>query len=105
MALNLKTKVSSLPELTPKKHTSKIWLKNYSSEIWFRASLLVVSFVLLVLIFSPNAVQLKDELRLVREPQQAQASTSARVEKLIDSQLQKANDEIKMLQEQIDTWF
>lgn len=105
MALNLRTKVSTLTELSPKKQPSEIWLKNYSSEVWFRGSLLLMSFVLLVLIFSPNPVKLKDELKLVRSPEQAQAATSPRVEKLIDTQLQKANDEIKMLQEQIDTWF
>jgi hypothetical protein len=87
-------------------------LTKYSSEVWFRGAMLVLSFVLLVLIFSPNPVRLKEELKLTRTPEQAQAAASApnnaslaRIEKLIDTQHEKANSEIKMLQEQIDTWY
>lgn len=87
-------------------------LKKYSAKIWFRGLLLFLSLVLLVLIFSPNPVRLKKELRLTTASEQAPASanspgapSSTRIEKLIDTQYEKANSEIKMLQEQIDTWF
>jgi len=79
--------------------------------MWFRGSLLVLSFVLLILIFSPNPIRLKDELKLYKAPEQAQPSNDqaklslTRIDKLIDAQHDKANTEIKMLQEQIDTWY
>jgi len=68
---------------------------------------------LLLLIFSPNPVRLKEELKLktvANEP--APQSTGGlpspellNVQKLIETQHEKANNEIKMLQEQIDTWY
>ncbi len=86
-------------------------LKTYSSEIWFRGSLIALSFVLLIFIFSPNPIKLKDELKLQKAPEQAQPSNDqaqalrSRIDALINTQHEKANAEIKMLQEQIDTWY
>lgn len=101
-------------------------MKNYPAKVWFRALLLLLSFILLILIFAPNPIKLKDELKLERptdaQTQQTAGSPTdsvltgieklieaqhdkANIEKLIETQHDKANDEIKMLQEQIDTWF
>lgn len=86
--------------------------RKFPKEIWFRSILLVLSFWLLVLIFSPNPVRLKEELKIGKASAQfqptatsADKAASERIEKLIDVQHDKANAEIKMLQEQIDTWF
>lgn len=87
-------------------------LVKYSTEIWFRGLLLLFSFILLVLIFSPNGVRVKGEFILGKAPEASQLSAngpadpvSARIDQLIDTQHEKANSEIKMLQEQIDTWY
>lgn len=88
-------------------------LKSYSGRLWFRATLLLFAFILLVLIFSPNGVRLKEELKLGANgnPQSGQVwnhsdtASLASTEKLIEKEHEKANVEIKMLQEQIDTWY
>jgi len=93
--------------------TSQAKLGQYPTQIWFRALLLSLSFILLIFIFSPNAVRLKDELKLEKTTtEQAQQTVNspgnakpAGVESLRDIEHKKANDEIKMLQEQIDTWY
>src|ERR1051325_1427516 len=84
----------------------------YAEEVWFRGLLLFLSFILLILIFSPNPVRVKEKLKLYKTSAQTQPSTGnfenppfKDIEKLLTIEHEKANTEIKMLQEQIDTWY
>lgn len=97
----------------------------------FRAAILVLTFLLLIFIFSSNPVRLKNDLKLGPRPKveapppaaaqgqpspesvtaanQRPTSPAALQEpatfELIKTEHQKAIDEIKMLSEKIDTWF
>ncbi len=79
-------------------------LRTYPAKLWFRALMLCLSFFLLILIFSPNPVRLKAELMLEKAGGAGNPALAG-VGKLIEVEHAKANDEIKLLEEQIDTWY
>jgi hypothetical protein len=79
----------------------KIRLNQYPSKLWFRATILILAFIVLVLLSATNAVKLKDE----HVPKQSQGVPSEELKKLIAQEHATAIDEIKTSLEQMDTWY
>ena len=75
-----------------------------SPKLWFRAALLLLVFIIMILLFSSNDVRIKNEYQ--PSPTGAtQSQTNAEAKELIDKEHDKALDEIKTSLEQMDTWY
>jgi hypothetical protein len=73
----------------------------YPAKLWFRATILILAFIVLVLLSATNAVKLKDEYAA----KQSQGVPGEELKKLIAQEHATAIDEIKTSLEQMDTWY
>ncbi|HKQ99288.1 MAG TPA: hypothetical protein VJT09_01370 [Pyrinomonadaceae bacterium] len=76
-------------------------LDHYPVKLWIRVTLLALSFVVLLLLSSTNAVKLKDEY----VPKPSQGELSKELKELIQQEHATAVGEIKTSLEQMDTWY
>jgi hypothetical protein len=80
-------------------------------SVWTRGALLVLSLLCLIFIFSSHPFAESTSKPAQSSVVTANTSTSTSTDSLIpakellEKEVQKANDEIKMLEEQIDTWY
>src|SRR5437660_5893990 len=83
----------------------------FLSSVFTRGVLLVLSLFCLVFIFSSHPFEEANLNRSNMSGMTSNTSASPSVgplipaKELLEKEVQKANDEIKMLEEQIDTWY
>src|SRR2546429_301747 len=79
-------------------------LERFSAKLWFRATLLLLFFVLMIFLSSTNFVRLKDKYK-PQLTKDKQSQINAEAKELIQREHEKAMDEIKTSLEQMDTWY